>query len=107
MLDEETIRAVVARIVAAAHAPAKVILFGSYGRGDAREDSDLDLMVVEREIPDPIQEYARLRHAVGKVGAGVDVLIYPEDEFLRRRDWCSTAVYWAVREGRMMYEQSP
>ena len=46
MLTEATIKQAVQRIAAAAYAPIKVILFGSYARGDADEGSDLDLMVV-------------------------------------------------------------
>jgi len=38
------------------------------------------------------------------MGVGVDLLIYPEAEFEMRRDWCSTPVYWAVREGKVLYE---
>ena len=34
MIDEQTVQQVVARIVAEAQ-PSRVILFGSYGRGDA------------------------------------------------------------------------
>ncbi len=35
-----------------------MILFGSYARGTATEDSDLDLMVIEKELPDKAAEYA-------------------------------------------------
>ena len=49
MLTEQAIKDAVRRVVAAAHDPLKVILFGSYARGNATETSDLDLMVVERE----------------------------------------------------------
>lgn len=45
------------RLVAAAN-PSKVILFGSYARGDATEDSDLDLMVIEREASNKLREMA-------------------------------------------------
>ena len=34
------------RIVVAVADPEKVILFGSYARGDATEDSDVDLLVI-------------------------------------------------------------
>jgi predicted nucleotidyltransferase len=64
MIDMEAIRATAARLVAAATSPARVILFGSYARGTADEDSDLDLMVIEREVPDKAAEYMRLIEAV-------------------------------------------
>ena len=79
-------------------------MFGSYGRGDATEDSDLDLLVVEREIADHTTEYLRLREVVGPVGVGVDLLLMPQAEFDRRRDWASSPVYWAAREGLVLYD---
>ena len=47
-----------------------------------------------------------LREALGPVGVGVDLLLYSEAEFEKRRDWCSTPVYWAVREGRVLHESA-
>lgn len=104
MLTESMIHQAVERVVAAAAAPLKVIVLGSYARGDAGEDSDLDLLVVEKEIPDHTREYLRLRTALGSLGVGIDLLLYPEAEFEKRRDWCSTPIYWAVREGKVLYE---
>lgn len=106
MLTGTTIRQGAERLVAAAHHPLKVILFGSYARGDADEESDLDIIVVEKEISDHTGEYLRLRNALGSLGVGVDLLLYPESEFEKRREWCSTPVYWAVREGKVLYESS-
>jgi predicted nucleotidyltransferase len=108
MLTESTIREAARRMAAVAHAPIRIILFGSYARGDADEGSDLDLMVVEKEIPDYTREYLRLREAIDelRMGIGVDLLIYPEAEFEKRQDWWSTPVYWAVREGKVLYESA-
>jgi predicted nucleotidyltransferase len=104
MLDFQAIHSAALRVAAAASSPAKVIVFGSYARGDAREDSDLDLMVVEKEVANHTQEYLRLRDAVGTLGVGVDLLLYPEAEFEKRKAWWSTPVYWAVQEGKVLHE---
>ena len=104
MMTLNQVQDIAQRIAAAARAPTKVIVFGSYGRGDATEDSDLDLLVVEREVPDHTQEYLRLRDAVGPINVGVDLLLMPQAEFDRRRDWMSSPVYWAAREGRVLYD---
>lgn len=104
MLDIQAIRSVAKRVAEAASSPAKVIVFGSYARGDASEDSDLDLLVVEREVADHTREYLRLRDAVGRLGIGVDLLLYPEAEFEKRKEWWTTPVYWAVREGQVLHE---
>lgn len=106
MLTPHAIQSAAERIVAAASSPAKVIVFGSYARGDAREDSDLDLIVVEKDIADHTREYLRLRDAVGSLGVGVDLLLYPEPEFEKRKQWWTTPVYWADREGRVLHEFS-
>lgn len=106
MLTEQAIREASQRVAAVAHAPLKVILFGSYARGDADEGSDLDLMVVEKEIPDFTQEYLRLHSALGALGIGVDLLLFTESEFEKKRGWWTTPVYWAAREGKVMYERT-
>lgn len=104
MLDIATIEAAVQRLAAAASSPARVILFGSYGRGTADEDSDLDLMVLERDVEDKGREYLRLRKAVGRIGTGVDILIYPLCEFERRSQVPGTVLYEARVEGRVLYD---
>ena len=103
MIDEQTLQQVVKRIVAAAQ-PSRVILFGSYGRGDAAEDSDLDLIVIERHVDNRGEEMVRLRGAVGHIGVGVDVLVYSETEYERRSQVPGTVLYWARKEGRPLYE---
>jgi predicted nucleotidyltransferase len=52
MLAQQSILAAAHRIAAAASSPPRVIVIGSYARGDADDGSDLDLLVIEREVTD-------------------------------------------------------
>ena len=106
MLTARHVLDIAQRVAAAACSPATVIVFGSCGRGDASKDSDLDLLVIEAEVPDHTAEYLRLREAVGSVGIGVDLLLPPQAEFERRRGWVSSPVYWTAREGRVLHDSA-
>lgn len=99
----ENLQAAVGRIVATSH-PSKVILFGSYARGDADMGSDLDLMVVENEVLDKGQEMLKLYRTVGYIGIGVDLLVYSESEIERRGQIPGTVIYQALQEGKVLYD---
>jgi predicted nucleotidyltransferase len=106
MLDMQTIQAAADRLAAAASSPSRIILFGSYGRGTADEGSDLDFMVIEKEMPDKGAEYMRLMDALGRVapGVGVDLLIYPLYEFERRSQVPGTILFRARKEGKVLHD---
>lgn len=46
----------------------------------------------------------RLRQTSGAVGTGVDVLVFSEGEAQRRGQVPGTVVYWANKEGKVLYE---
>jgi predicted nucleotidyltransferase len=106
MLTQHAIQQAVQRIVQVAR-PRRVILFGSYARGDVSPDSDLDLMVILPGNPDKYSESVRLRRAIGPVGTDVDVLVFSEDEAQRRGQVPGTVIFWANREGKVLYEAAP
>ena len=91
--------------------PEQVILFGSRGRGDKRQDSDVDLVVVETEPFGPERsrhkEMVRLYHALAGFPVPADVLVYSRDDVDYWRDSLNHVLARALREGRTLYEQRP
>jgi predicted nucleotidyltransferase len=104
MLTMETLQSAARRLAACAARPARVILFGSYARGDADAASDVDLMVVESEFDDKAGEYLRLKEAIGRLGVGVDLLLCAEAEFQRRSQVPGTVPYWVKKEGKVLHD---
>ena len=105
MISQETIEKAVRTLVEAAK-PTKIILFGSYARGDAREDSDVDLLVVEPNVNSKRDEMVRLRRLLRPFRIPVDVIVVSENEF---NDWGhlpGTILYWANTEGKVLHEAS-
>ncbi|MDQ7002735.1 MAG: nucleotidyltransferase domain-containing protein [Ghiorsea sp.] len=82
----------------------KIVLFGSYARGEASDTSDVDFLVVEENILSKVQEIMRLRRSVRSLRLPLDVMVASEQEV---NDWGAipgTALYWALKEGKVLYE---
>jgi len=90
-------------LVEAAH-PKRIILFGSEARGEASEDSDLDLLVIERSVPDRMAEMVRLNRLLRPLKIAVDLLVVSEDKFQYWRDTPGNVYYEAATEGQVLYE---
>ena len=89
--------------------PEQVILFGSRARGDDREHSDVDLMVVESEPFGPGRsrhgEMVKLYHALADFRVAADVLVYCQDDVAYWRDSLNHVLARALREGKVLYER--
>lgn len=104
MLDARRLAEAARRVAASAAQPATVIVFGSYARGDADEGSDLDLLVIEPELPDKAGEYLQLKEAIGRIGVGVDLLLFSKRDFERRSQVPDTLPHRARVEGKVLHE---
>jgi uncharacterized protein len=105
MIPEQTIQEAIRRLVAAAQ-PRKIILFGSYARGNARDQSDLDFMVIESEVPDRHKEMLRLHDVLRSLHIPVDVLVVSEANFNYWADTPNTVYFEANEEGLVCYEEA-
>jgi len=97
----------IVRRIAERFSPEKIILFGSHARGDARDDSDIDLLVLFEDVPDPHARAADVYEAlIGCTELPKDIVVSTTARFERYRDVVNT-VYWpASREGRIVYARA-
>ncbi len=93
--------------IAACCSPLKIILFGSRARGDARADSDVDLLIVESEPfgggRSRAQEIARIRRALRDFPVPKDVLVYSLDEVEQSKNSRNHVLALGLREGKTLY----
>jgi predicted nucleotidyltransferase len=99
MIDEATIARAV-DILQRAAPGSRVILFGSYARGDAHEESDLDFLVIEPEVKARRAEMVRLRAALRPLRVPVDILVTSRETYEKWAGVPGTVLHEAAREGR-------
>jgi len=103
-VTSEKMAEAVRRLIEAAK-PRRIILIGSHARGTATPDSDLDLMVVQEEVLDPVAESVRLRRALKGLIMAVDVLVVSQARFDYWRDTPGNVFFEANAEGKVIYER--
>ena len=103
MVNPQTIRRAV-ELIREAAAPRRIILFGSHARGEAGDDSDVDLLVVEPAQADALGEMVRLRRILSPLRMPVDLLVVTEEYY---QYWCDTPgnlMFEVALEGQVLYE---
>jgi len=85
--------------------PRRIVLFGSRARGDAHQNSDLDLLIIEdSELPRYRRPPRYLRALVG-VFPAKDIVVWTPAEVNAWRDVPNAFITSALREGRTLYER--
>jgi predicted nucleotidyltransferase len=102
--EQEALPAVVGRVVAAVD-PQAIWLFGSRARGDARPDSDFDLLVVARPGGDlASDDFERVDRAINGLGIGCDLVPSSVEDFESGAELRTSFVARVLAEGRSVYE---
>ena len=102
-MTADEIIARMARKIADDFHPEKVILFGSMASGQWDQDSDVDLLVIVREVTDRRALRVAIRRAVTGMGLPKDIVVLTSDEFERKRRIPGTVAYPADKEGKVLY----
>jgi predicted nucleotidyltransferase len=85
--------------------PEAIILFGSLGRGDGDEFSDVDLLAVmetERDINDLTVE---INDSLDPITIDKHIIVRTPMDFYRYQDIPGTIVFAAVQEGRVLFKK--
>ena len=90
--------------------PAQVILFGSQANGQARPDSDVDLLIVEEQTfaggRSRHAELSRIRQALRSFRVPLDLLVFSQEEVANWRGSLNHVIGRAMREGTTLYARS-
>lgn len=86
--------------------PRRVVLFGSWARGEARPDSDIDLLVVlDDDAPDEkLAARASYESRRGYIGAA-DIIPVRQSALARRARAIGSFAHVALRDGITVYER--
>jgi predicted nucleotidyltransferase len=89
-----------------AYDPEAVILFGSLGRGDGDEFSDVDFLVVMESDRDTKTLSEEMTRYLDPLVRDKHVIARTPKEFCRQRDIPGTLAFSAVNEGRVLFEKA-
>ncbi|MGA3211209.1 MAG: nucleotidyltransferase domain-containing protein [Terriglobales bacterium] len=83
--------------------PLKIVLFGSRARGDARPDSDLDLLILEESGLPRYKRVAPYLRALVDIFPSTDVVVWTPAEAAAWADVPNAFVTTVIREGKTIY----
>jgi predicted nucleotidyltransferase len=101
LVTREALRAFTAQLVEL-FAPEKVILFGSMARGEARWDSDADILVVMPYEGRPLAKIREIRKAC-RPGFPLDLLIWRPEDLEPRYRWGDPIIREALDHGELLH----
>ncbi len=105
MTIESTIQEIAKRLVDGFD-PRRVILFGSYARGDATEHSDFDFIVLVDDATDRLGLAARMHQAMRGIPFGCDFVVATKDEYEIEKQIPGSVFYYADEEKQVLYDRA-
>ena len=103
-LDRQWLEELVGRVVARFN-PLRVVLFGSYARGDFHAASDVDLLVVVGHAADWLERGLEFKRVIGEGRTPVEAHVYTAAEYAHMKEVENPLILQVEREGMVLYEQ--
>lgn len=102
MIDKDKIRKVATHLGDLSNAE-EVILFGSYARGNAGENSDVDLLVIANSREPRFKRSRELYKSLRPYPFAMDLLVYTPTEIDKGKQSPLSFVSRVLREGETLY----
>ena len=103
-LDQDWLRDTVQTIVRR-YKPLRIVLFGSYARGDYNAASDLDLFLLVPEAADWFERGLEFKRLIHEERLPVEAHIYTAHEYARMKAADNPLILQIEAEGKVLYEQ--
>ncbi|MBU0700663.1 nucleotidyltransferase domain-containing protein [bacterium] len=101
-ISNQIIAEIVRRIIDSVR-PIKIILFGSFARGNQTEESDIDILVIEDEIRYRRKEMVKIRRALRDMRIPVDIIVASKRQIEEYGLIYGTVLFHAMQEGKTLY----
>ena len=94
--------------------PYRIILFGSYAKGMATEDSDIDMLVIldNNDVAKTYQERINKKLYINKLVRNInykvalDILVYSKAEYKIVKDYGNFLIDEIEQTGKVVYEKT-
>ena len=103
-INKELLDEIVQKILVVTQ-PEKIILFGSYARGEATEESDLDLLIIQDSNLPRHKRSTPIRLALMDIFMSKDIVVYTPEEVDEWKSASMSFIATVLREGKTLYEK--
>ena len=103
--NQSTLDEIVQRIVDGFN-PQRIILFGSWARGSAGPDSDVDLLIVMEVEGSKRKKATEIDIALAGIPVPIDLIVATPGDVERSVDSLASIIAPAMREGKVLYERA-
>ncbi len=104
MITEEHIAAISQKIVEN-YSPDKIILFGSYAKGNYNDDSDLDLIIIKSSSLPKHKRGIEVRRLFYRQLIPIDLKIYTPEEFENELGNRYSFLHTAIADSKILYDR--